>query len=58
MSYPRLRKTVQQTWDTIKNNKSLELVSGISIKARYQAVIITKSMNMKYQIQNKALFIL
>jgi len=48
MSYPRLRKTVQQTWDTIKNNKSLELVSGISIKARYQAVIITKSMNMKY----------
>jgi len=48
MSYPRLRKTGQQTWDTIKNNKILELVSGISIKARYQAVINAKGMNMKY----------
>ena len=47
-SYPRLRKAIQQAWEAIGNDRILELVSGVSIRARCQAVIDAKGMNTKY----------
>jgi hypothetical protein len=46
--YVKLQAVILQAWETINNQKVLELVSGASIRARYQAVINTKGINTKY----------
>ena len=47
-SYPKLRNTIKQAWDSIDNSRILALVSGDSMTQRCQDVINANGINTKW----------